>query len=36
MSGNVINFCAQTGDIGNNHSCVITYIPYVQALAGGF
>lgn len=30
---NVVNFCAQTGDIGNNHGCVITYVPYLLELA---
>lgn len=33
---NVVNFCAQTGDIGMNHSCAYTYVPYLQRLAGGF
>lgn len=33
---NVVNFCAQTGDIGNNHGCVVTYVPYLKALANGF
>ena len=36
LANNVISFCAQTGDIGNNHSCLVTYIPYLQALASGF
>lgn len=30
---NVINFCAQTGDIGCNHGCVNTYVPYLAQLA---
>jgi hypothetical protein len=34
--GNVVSFIAQTGDIGNNHGCIGTYVPYLQALAGGF
>jgi hypothetical protein len=34
--GNVISFIAQTGDIGNNHGCIGTYVPYLQALAAGF
>jgi hypothetical protein len=33
---NVINFCAQTGDIGCNHGCVNTYVPYLAALAANF
>ena len=33
---NVINFCAQTGDIGMNHSCAYVYVPYLQQLANGF
>ena len=36
LCGNVISFCAQTGDVGNNHSCMITYLPYLQALANSF
>ncbi len=32
----VINFCAQTGDIGENHSAAQTYVPYLQQLADGF
>lgn len=36
VSNNTISFCAQSGDIGNNHSCLLTYIPYVAALASGF
>lgn len=36
VPGNVVSFCAQTGDIGNNHGCIATYIPYLKALAGGF
>jgi hypothetical protein len=30
---NVVSFCAQTGDIGCNHGCVNTYVPYLAALA---
>jgi hypothetical protein len=33
---NIVNFCAQTGDLGGNHSCVNTYVPYLQQLAEGF
>lgn len=33
---NVVNFCAQTGDIGCNHGCVNTYVPYLAALAAKF
>jgi hypothetical protein len=33
LSANVVNFCAQTGDISMNHACVLTYLPYVQWLA---
>jgi len=33
---NVISFCAQTGDIGCNHGCVNTYVPYLAALAANF
>jgi len=36
VSTNVISFLAQTGDIGGNHSCAGTYVPYLQQLAGGF
>lgn len=36
LCANVITFCAQTGDIGNNHGCLYTYVPYLQALAAGF
>jgi hypothetical protein len=36
LPGNVVSFIAQTGDIGNNHGCIGTYVPYLQALAGGF
>ena len=32
----VINFCAQTGDIEGNHSCISTYLPYMQQLGNGF
>lgn len=33
---NVVSFCAQTGDIGDNHGCVLTYVPYLLALATDF
>ncbi len=33
LSQNVLSFCAQTGDLGGNHSCTLTYLPYVQWLA---
>lgn len=33
LSANVVNFCAQSGDIGTNHSCSLTYLPYAQWLA---
>jgi hypothetical protein len=40
QSGNacadVVSFCAQSGDVGNNHGCVYTYVPYLAALAAGF
>ena len=36
LCGNVVTFCVQTGDIGMNHGCLNTYLPYLQALAGGF
>jgi pimeloyl-ACP methyl ester carboxylesterase len=36
VTSNVISFCAQAGTIGGNHSCADTYVPYLQALAGGF
>jgi hypothetical protein len=36
LCANVVSFCAQTGDIGMNHGCLNTYVPYLQALAGGF
>jgi len=36
LAQNVINFCAQTGDIGCNHGCVNTYVPYLAALAANF
>lgn len=36
LAQNVVNFCAQTGDIGGNHGCVMTYVPYLQQLAAGF
>lgn len=31
-----ISFCAQTGDIVDNHSCSTTYVPYLALLAAGF
>lgn len=34
LSANVVNFCAQSGDIGTNHSCSLIYLPYAQWLAG--
>jgi hypothetical protein len=33
---NVVRFCAQTGDVGDNHSCLTTYVPFLQALANNF
>ena len=33
---NVVSFIAQTGDIGMNHGCADTYLPYLKALAQGF
>jgi Lipase (class 3) len=33
---NVISFCAQTGDIGNNHGCAISYLPYAAWLAAAW
>ncbi len=36
VSNNAVNFCAQTGSIGGNHSCADTYVPYLQQLHGGF
>jgi hypothetical protein len=36
LTQNVVAFAAQTGDLGNNHSCLFTYLPYLVALAGGF
>jgi hypothetical protein len=36
LTQNVVAFAAQTGDLGNNHSCLFTYLPYLIALAGGF
>ena len=33
LAQNVVTFCAQTGDLGGNHSCLLTYLPYVQWLA---
>ncbi|MEP7342382.1 MAG: lipase family protein [Acidobacteriota bacterium] len=35
LTGNVINFCAQTGDLAGNHSCS-TYLWYLEQLAGNF
>jgi hypothetical protein len=36
LTQNVVSFCAQTGDIGNNHGCINTYVPYLAELAAGF
>ena len=36
LLANVISFCAQTGDILDNHMCTITYVPYLAQLAAGF
>lgn len=36
VTGNVVNFCAQTSSIGGNHSCADIYVPYLQQLYGGF
>lgn len=36
LTQNVLRFCAQTGDIGCNHSCTNTYVPYLAQLAAGF
>ncbi|HLJ28716.1 MAG TPA: lipase family protein [Candidatus Angelobacter sp.] len=36
LAQNVVNFCAQTGDIGMNHACAFTYVPYLQQLASNF
>jgi hypothetical protein len=33
---NVVSFIAQSGSIGQNHSCADTYVPYLQQLAAGF
>ena len=33
LAQNVVTFCAQTRDLGGNHSCLLTYLPYVQWLA---
>jgi hypothetical protein len=33
LAQNVVNFCAQTGDIGCNHGCIATYVPYLAQLA---
>ena len=32
VTENVVNFCAQTGDVGCNHACATTYLPYVTGL----
>ena len=36
LTANVVAFAAQTGNIGNNHSCAFIYVPFLAALAGGF
>lgn len=36
VTGNVVDFCAQTGTIGGNHACADTYVPYLQQLFNGF
>lgn len=36
LTNNVLAFAAQTGDISGNHSCALTYVPYLAALASGF
>jgi hypothetical protein len=36
VTGNVVNFSAQTGSIGGNHACTDTYVPYLQQLFRGF
>ncbi len=36
VTSNIISFCSQAGTILGNHSCSNTYLPYLQALAGGF
>ncbi|HEX3465721.1 MAG TPA: lipase family protein [Candidatus Elarobacter sp.] len=36
LQQNVVSFCAQSGDLGTNHSCTLTYVPYLAALAAGF
>lgn len=36
LTENVIAFAAQTGDFAGNHSCSLTYVPYLAALAAGF
>lgn len=33
---NTVNFCAQTGDVVDNHTYSITYVPYLAQLAAGF
>lgn len=33
---NVVSFCAQQGDIGNNHACAVSYLPYVTWLAAAW
>jgi len=32
LAQNVLNFCAQTGDVACNHSCLSVYLPYVTSL----
>ncbi len=36
LAGNVIGFCAQTGDLAGNHSCTGVYVPYLEQLAASF
>lgn len=36
LADHVLTYCAQTGDIANNHSCANTYVPYLAQLAAGF
>ncbi len=36
LPGNVVSFCAQTGDIGGNHSCLNIYLPYTTWLAAAW
>ena len=33
LPNNIVNFCAQSGDLATNHSCLLTYLPYAQWLA---